>query len=249
MLTLPKSLRIVRSEKQEQKLVEQTRAWLKNDHRDPRIHASDLLDPRKAYWDRQHPVEPSTRMVGHFFVGKVLQAFFLSALNGEKGVNWASDAGSVWDKDLGIMWSNDWEDKSKDPHIPWEFKTSRKPKEMNVDRDLDLYCEQLLIYMVAQGSTTGRLVVLQPNLTAPRGEGWGSYPQYRAYTVSVTPADLELYKKQILRTRKALEVALKTKKPKELPLCREFKCGAANCPHYQLCKPEGRYGKRSWDRT
>ena len=29
MLTLPKSLRIVRSEKQEQKLVEQTRAWLK----------------------------------------------------------------------------------------------------------------------------------------------------------------------------------------------------------------------------
>ena len=41
-----------------------------NDHRDPRIHASDLLDPRKAYWDRQHPVEPSTRMVGHFFVGR-----------------------------------------------------------------------------------------------------------------------------------------------------------------------------------
>jgi len=45
VLVLPKSLRIVRSEKQEQKLVEQTRAWLKNDHRDPRIHASDLLDP------------------------------------------------------------------------------------------------------------------------------------------------------------------------------------------------------------
>ena len=68
----------------EQKLVEQTRAWLKNDHRDPRIHASDLFDPRKAYWDRQHPVEPSTRMVGHFFVGKVLHAFFLSALNGRR---------------------------------------------------------------------------------------------------------------------------------------------------------------------
>lgn len=25
--------------------------------------------------------------------------------------------------------------------------------------------------------------------------------------------------------------------------------GEANCPHYELCKPEGRFGKRSWDRT
>ena len=114
--------------------MEQTRAWLKNDHRDPRIHASDLFDPRKAYWDRQHPVEPSTRMVGTSSSGSSTRSS--SALNGEKGVNWASDAGSVWDKALGIMWSNDWEDKSKTPHIPWEFKTSRKPKEMNVDKDL-----------------------------------------------------------------------------------------------------------------
>ena len=60
-------------------------------------------------------------------------------------------------------------------------------------RIFDLYCEQLLIYMVAQGSTTGRLVVLQPNLPAPRGKV-GELSQYRAYTVSVTPADLELYK-------------------------------------------------------
>ena len=145
-----------------------------NDHRDPRIHASDLLDPRKAYWDRQHPVEPSTRMVGHFFVGKVLHAFFLSALNGEKGVNWASDAGSVWDKALGIMWSNDWEDKSKTPHIPWEFKTSRKPKEMNVDRDLDLYCEQLLIYMVAQGLDDWSPCGTSAESSCPSREGWGA---------------------------------------------------------------------------
>ena len=247
MLILPKSLEIVRSPKQEKKLVEQTRQWLAKEKRDPRIHASDLLDPRKAYWDRQNPTTLTDRMVGLFFVGKVLHAFFLSALNGEKGVNWASDAGSVYNKELDIVWSNDWEDKSVKPHVPWEFKTSRSAYEQKT-KDLSLYCEQLLVYMVAQGSTKGRLVVLQTNLPTPRGEGWGSYPQYRAYTVSVSTEDLKRYKKQLVATKTLLANALKKKNPKELPVCREFKCGQSQCPHYQLCKPEGRYGTKRWDR-
>ena len=79
----------------------------------------------------------------------MLHAFFLSALNGEKGVNWASDAGSVWDKALGIMWSNDWEDKSKTPHI----RGSSRPHVNQRDGRKPMprpHCEQLLIYMVAQ---------------------------------------------------------------------------------------------------
>ena len=97
-------------------------------NRDPRIHASDLFDPRKAYWDRQHPVEPSTRAWWGTSSWEGAPRVLPSALNGEKGVNWASDAGSVWDKALGIMWSNDWEDKSKTPHIPWEFKDLTQTK-------------------------------------------------------------------------------------------------------------------------
>ena len=161
-------------------------------------------------------------------------------------MNWASDAGSVWDKALGIMWSNDWEDKSKTPHIPWEFKTSRKPKEMNVDRDLDLYCEQLLIYMVAQGSTTGRLVVLQPNLPAPRGK------------VGVVILSIE---RTLYRSRLRISNCIKANTPNSkgvggstqnkeaegasaMPRVQAVRC-PANCPiHWdELCKPEGRYGK------
>lgn len=239
MLIMPKSLSIERNEKAEAKLVDETKAWLEKDSKDRTgIHASDLLDPRKAYFDKRFPQPLNRRMVGLFFVGKVLHAFFLSALNGEDGVNWKSDMGSTVDPELKISYSNDWEKNG----IPYEFKTSRSKYEQK-NADLTLYCEQLLIYMVAKKSTTGRLVVLQTSLPAPRGEGWGTYPQYRAYTIRCSQADLDKYKAQIVKTRKALEKALKTKSHKGLELCRKFKCGEGNCPHWERCKPEGRYGK------
>lgn len=247
MLTLPTSLTCERNLKAEAKLVAQTKEWLEkqNGERDKRIHASSLLDPRKSYFDTKYPQPMTNRMVGLFFFGKVLHAFFLSALNGETGTNWKADVGSVWDETLKICWSNDWEKKVGDQTIPYEFKTSRSKYEQK-KKDLANYLEQLLIYMVAQKSTLGRLVVLQSNLPAPRGEGWGTYPQYRAYDVRVSSKDLQAYRRQIIGTRTKLEKALKTNKFKDLPLCREFKCGPSQCPHWEKCKPEGRYGNKRW---
>jgi len=248
MLTLPKSLHINRNQTAESRLVQQTREWLEkqNEARDIRIHASGLLDPRKSYFDTRYPQPLSDRMVGLFFFGKVLHAFFLSALNGETGTNWKSDTGSHWHKKLGISWSADWEKGA----IPYEFKTSRGKYEQKKS-DLGLYCEQLLIYMAAKGSTKGRLVVLLSNLPAPHGEGWGTYPQYRAYDVEITKSDLAKYTAQIIKTRKLLATALKKNTKKSiaaLPVCREFKCGKSQCPHYDRCKPEGRYGTQRWDK-
>ena len=157
----------------------------------------------------------------------MLHAFFLSALNGEKGVNWASDAGSVWDKALGIMWSNDWEDKSKTPHIPWEFKTHVSQRRWTLIRTLTS-TEQLLIYMVAQGSTTGRLVVLQPNLPAPRGKV-GSYPSIER-TLYRSRLRISNCSKSKYPNSKGVGDSLKTKKPKEPPLCREFKARSGELP-------------------
>lgn len=247
MLVLPKSLTCERNLKAEAKLVAQTKEWLEkgNKERDPRIHASSLLDPRKSYFDTKFPQPMTNRMVGLFFFGKVLHAFFCSALNGEKGTNWESDAGSVWDEELGISWSNDWEKQVGKLKIPYEFKTSRSKYEQKL-RDLANYLEQLLIYMVAQKSTKGRLIVLQSNLPAPKGEGWGTYPQYRAYDVEVSTKDLASYRTQIIATRKSLQVALKKNKFKELPLCRDFKCGPSQCAHWERCKPPGRYGEKRW---
>lgn len=245
-LILPKSLNIERSEKAEAALVEESRKWLEKDSKERTgIHASDLLNPRKAYWERKNPKKQplSRRQVGLFFVGKVLHAFFLSALNGEDGTNWKSDTGSKFSDDLEIFWSNDWEKNG----IPYEFKTSRAKYEQT-NSDLGGYLQQLLIYMVAKKSTTGRLVVLMMNLPGKKSEGWGTFPQYRAYSVTVSKADLKKYKEQIIATRKELVLALKKEKPQKLPLCKEFMCGATQCPHYQLCKPEGRFGTKRFDK-
>lgn len=247
MLKLPTSLTVTRNKKAEEKLVEKTRQWLIKDSSERKgVHASDLLDPRKAYYDRVNPQPLSNRMVGLFVVGKVLHAFFLSALAGETGTNWKSDGGSTIDKELGISFSPDWVKSG----IPGELKTSRAKYEQTVS-DMKLYLEQEMIYQAGLKSKDGRLATLMLSLPAPRGEGFGTYPQYRCYDIQCSKADLAKYRKQIIFFRKLLEKALKTKKRADinkLPLCRDFKCSRSACPHFAICKPEGRYGTRRWDK-
>ncbi len=250
MLTLP-VLDIMRNEDAEDALVETTKAWLAQEgkERDPRIHASDLLDPRKAYWNRHHKEEVTPKMAGNFMVGKVLHAFFSTAMNKKQGLSLVdTDVGGTWDKSLGISFSNDWEKDCKttdSPNgIPYELKTSRALNEQT-NRDLSSYLEQLCIYMVAKKSLVGRLVVLRL-MGKDNAKGWGSYPQYRAYEITWTKPSMAKYRKQIVETAKLLTKALKLKKPKLLEICRDWKCGKGNCGHWELCKPEGRYGTEKW---
>lgn len=183
--------------------------------------------------------------------GKVLHAFFATAMNKKKGLSLKdTDVGGTWDESLGISFSNDWQKdcKTKDsPNgIPYELKTSRALNEQTT-RDLSSYLEQLSIYMAAKMSLVGRLVVLRL-MGKDKEKGWGSFPQYRAYEIRWTKKDLADYRKQIIATAKLLTNALKKKQPKTLPLCREWKCGKGNCGHFDLCKPEGRYNMKKWSK-
>lgn len=250
MLQLPK-LEIERNLDAEDALVEKTKVWLaaEGKERDTRIHASDLLDPRKAYWNTQHKEPVTKKMAGNFFVGKVLHAFWQTAMNDDTGLSLKdTDVGGTWDKELGISFSNDWEKKCKSKDspngIPYELKTSRALNEQT-NRDLASYLEQLCIYMAAKMSLVGRLVVLRL-MAKDKEKGYGTYPQYRAYEITWKKPALAAYRKQITDTAKLLAKALKLKKPKLLPLCREWKCGEGNCGHWKSCKPEGRFGKEKW---
>src|SRR5574341_374313 len=98
MLKLPNSLNIRRAYGAEDKLLEYTKKWLEQEERDPRIHVSDLLNPRMAYWKRKAPKELSDRLAVMFLVGKVLHAFVLSAVEGKKGTDWSTDTGQEYDK-------------------------------------------------------------------------------------------------------------------------------------------------------
>lgn len=241
MIQIPESINIVRSPKTERVLLDRSREWLMKDERVPGIHASDLLDPLQAYWRRVDPQPMSDRLVPIFMIGKVLHAFILSAVEGVN-LSWDSDQGSRQSEVIGIAYSPDHLIKG----IPREVKTSRSFYEPKDVSDLDMYIEQLLIYMAAERITKGQLWVLYLNLKDSAGK---TAPQFRAYTVTISPEDLEKVITSLTTTRKELQMAEEKKDPSALPLCRDWKCGKGNCEWWDKCKPKGRYGitkKKDW---
>jgi hypothetical protein len=242
VLELPDNLEINRSEKSEQVLLDRCREWLTQDERKPGLHASDLLDPRMAYFKRKYPIELPDRLVNMFIVGKFGHIIVLSAVDKVEGISLASDEGSEWSEDLQIWYSAD----KTINGVPRELKTTRSFFEARTHKDLAMYCEQLLIYMVARKSLVGQLWVLYMNLKDEEGK---TAPAWRVFTIKVTKEDLEAYRQQLKKTAASLTEALEEDDPSELPLCRKFKCGKKNCDYWEQCMPEGRYGvpEKKWE--
>lgn len=238
-IPIPDSLVLSRDKREEKLLYEQTQAWLKKETRTPGIHASSLLDPRIAYFKElhgDHTIEDKLAVT--FLIGKVLHAFVLSAQAGATGTDWATDSGSKTSAELGIEYSID---RFKDG-IPEELKTSRKPYEPKSVKDMDMYIEQVLIYMAAENSCVGKITVLFLSLKDEKNQ---TTPGYRSYRVKISPEDLEAVKQYIKSTVRDLTLAVLEKRPDSLPLCRQFKCGPKNCKFWEECKPEGRYPRKT----
>jgi hypothetical protein len=232
-----------RNKSTERLLLDKARAWLGGDeNRQHELHASDLLDPRMAYFAKTDPRPLTDRLVTMFMVGKVLHAFVINSLDEEGGPQTlSSDEGSAYSEELGIYYSID---KMLHGRIR-ELKTSRsyyEPKD--VEKDLGTYIEQLLVYMVAKNACDSQLCVLYLNFKDDEGK---TAPTFRAYDIVISEADLSAIREYLLATKELLQTALDAKTPELLPLCREFKCGRKNCEWYDKCKPEGRYGVPRWD--
>ncbi len=171
MIPIPNSLTIDRREDGEAWLMKKARAWVEKSSGDRSkevlLHASDCLDPRLAYFARKFPGPVPDRLIPIFLIGRVLHAFVINAVEGT-ALNWDADGGSKISETLGVTYSPDMLIKG----IPREIKTSRSPYEPRDVKDLALYCEQLLIYMAAEGKTQGDLWVL--DMTAVRRQCFGS---------------------------------------------------------------------------
>lgn len=231
-LIIPDSIVVDRREEDEAYLLSQSREWLTREERAPGIHASDLLDPRQAYWQRVSPKPIADRLVPTFLIGKVLHAIILHAVAGTN-LTLTTDEGSRVSESLGIVYSPDLLRGA-----PIEIKTSRSFYEPKSLADLQLYCEQLLIYMAAVGSTTGHLWILYLNLKDEQGR---TAPAFRAYDVTVSRAELEQYGKLCRQIGESITAAVEAKTPRALPLCREWKCSEKMCEWWHECQPEGRY--------
>ncbi len=238
MLVIPDTVQVTRSPKSEQTLTDRCRAWIEREERKPGLHASDLLDPRMAYYKRKFPQALPDRLVNMFIVGKFGHIIVLSAVDGVKGINMESDEGSEWSEDLGIWFSAD----KTIQGIPRELKTTRSYYEAKTHKDLELYMKQLGIYMVARNSLIGQLWVLYLNLKDDEGK---TAPAWRVFTVKWTKEELEAYRAQIKATAYELNEALEKDDPSSLPLCSAFKCGQGTCGFWNECKPEGRYPKKT----
>ena len=240
MLTIPSGndLKVDANEKEENRLLECSRAWLEKEERSDGIHVSDLLDPMYA-WHQKKAKDKDRRLLDRevttFLVGKVLHAFIISAMDGKKGTDWASDEGSKHNSKLGLEYSIDYIDK-----VPTEIKTSRSFYEPKSIKDLSMYLEQELCYMVAEKSLQGKLWILYLNIKDEQGR---TAPAYRAYDITVSKEALDEYENQMLEIRTKLIAALKKSKPSGLPLCRTWKCGIKMCKYWSTCKPEGRFNK------
>lgn len=239
MITIPESARISRKSSSERLLIDKAREWITKDDRAPGIHASDVLNPRMAYWQRVKPEPLADRLVNVFLVGKVLHAFVLGSVDNHVDIG-TTDDGSVYSDSLGLTYSPD---KILDGKVR-ELKTSRSFYEPKTVRDVDTYCEQLLVYMAATGTTESELWILFLNFKDEEGK---TSPQFRCYTFSISTNDLLRVQDEVKAKSAALSEALRTKSYTGLELCKEFMCGKRNCPYYEDCKPEGRYGEPRYD--
>lgn len=231
MLDLFSHLTILRNEAKEGETLERMRGWLGTHERDARIHASDILAPRKAYWKSKIPKPISDHAVPIFVIGKVLHIFLIGAYHGDtvEKIDWASDSGESWSEALQIVYSPDLRGAEGQPI---EIKTSRSVFPPKTYKDIELYLLQLLIYMVAENKLNGELQVLYLNSKNKEGK---TAPTVHCYDVSITAEDAAAYTQWIITRRKGIEMAKEKDDPLYAYPCEKWQCWS--CEWEKECRP------------
>ena len=224
-------MNIVRAPKMERWLLDGIKAWLNAQPRAKGIHVSDLLNPRKAYWQAVDPRPMTDPEAGYFVAGQGHHFVIESILEKAKQAQRA-DAGTYeW---RGIYYSPD----VLSPH-PLEIKTTRSrygPKSdspRGLLAEYETYLKQLKAYCAIREDGRGDLLVFYLNLedkTTGR-----TVPTFQWYTISLSPQEIGQIQAELLGSKKALEKAQKTKKYRALPRCPLWLC--RGCQWLKQCQP------------
>lgn len=234
MIPLPRNLKIERDLEEEKNLLMASRAYLK---RKPRtgIHATDLLDPRLAYFKALSGEELPDRLVNMFLVGQVAHISILRVMTGNHDYTDSDEGAKLFE---GLQYSPDFMDIRGEPA---EIKTTRsfylpKVPYLPDDKTYHMYLEQLIIYMAAENKVTGRLVLLYLN----HKEENKTTPSFFVFKITTTKEAIAAMRAVIKKEVAQLQLAKDTKDHTILPLCRPWKC--RDCEFFaELCKPEGRW--------
>lgn len=185
------------------------------------IHVTDLVWPRKAYWQRVLPKPLTEDEIGFFVAGRAHHGVIESLMGGERERSRQVE---------GIYFTPD----ATLDGFPVEIKTSRarfEPAPSKRGKEYDHYLQQLTAYMALEGKSQGLLVVFYLGLST----SYGSVPRFRAFKVSMTTEELVRRRKELTARRKALEKAIRLRKPELVPLCPAWAC--PRCKYLDVCRP------------
>jgi len=174
------------------------------------IHASDLIYPKKAYWQRISPLPPTREEVMYWLSGQSHERIFLHI------------------SDLKHGGARQWEGIWFSPDImfdfPVELKTTRRGyvvKEGEEAEKYKHYLKQLSYYCAMTNSTKGWLVVWYLTMIT---NNQNTAPDLFAYEVNYTEKELENIRQDLLCLKNNLITAIDKRNPDSLPDCDAFLC-------------------------
>lgn len=202
-------MELKRSEELENKIHELIIANWENKIR-KNIALTDLLSPRKAYFQRKFPVPPTIKEVMYFLSGKAI----------EKGLGDLIGYDHPEARETDGIWYNP---DFRLP-MPTELKSRRAnlPKEGFELEKLSTYVDQLFGYCSLDNVDEGNLVVFA--LAEKVDDSNRTEPKIVAYRFACSEEEREAYRKFLLERKVSLEKALETDDISDLPYCEEWKC-------------------------
>lgn len=175
------------------------------------IHLTDLLAPRKAYWQKVKPMNPTKEEILYWTSGNAIEERFLRAIGYTKaGVK-------EWE---GILYTPD-----IFFNFPAEAKSRRRAmaKEGEEAKVYDYYIAQLLGYCAMENKQQGWLLVFS---MLERQDDGTTKPEWGFYRVEFTQDELDKEKERLLVIKAKLELVLQGfNTTYVLPLCPAWMCG------------------------
>jgi len=175
------------------------------------IHLTDLLTPRRKFWQVIKPMKASIKEISYWTSGAAIETKVLAAMGYKKGET------REWE---GIKYSVD----TFLGNIPAEIKTRRRAlaEEGKEEEVYEHYLKQILGYCAIENSTKAWLIVLS---MLEYKDAYHTEPEWAFYDIEFEESELAEERRRLKETKFLLEEALKTKNPDKLPYCPEWMCG------------------------
>jgi len=157
------------------------------------LHLTDLLAPRKAYWQKVKPMNPTKEEILYWTSGNAIEDRFLRAIGYQKA---------------GVK---EWEGIKYTPDIFFNFPAEAKSRRRAMAEEgeefkvYDHYLKQLLGYCAIENKQQGWLLVFS---MLERQDDGTTKPEWGFYRVEFGQDELDKERERLLTTKQNLESAL-----------------------------------------